>query len=493
MDQVHVVRHKVLVEGRSQRQVARELGISRITVGNTSTEAVPIRREARPRARPVWDEVGRAGGGVAGRLGAVDGRQAAADGHAAARVAGGRGAPRRRDGRQRGGRGVEAAAPRGLRAADVSAGRSRRGRLLRGAGRCRRDPPEGVALPDAADVLGPRLRVDLRAAGSNQLSRRARPRVCALRRRAGARRLRQSARGRRADPRRRRAHADAAVRRARLALPARSRASVGPARATTKAASSRAARPCDSKRSCRFRSAPTLAAINATLLAQMDARLDTSAMRPARRSACASPRSSARVDRSPTPFAPEATTFATVARARWCGSRARTTRCRVAGPGSISSCASAPTHRHDRRPRRHAHRPSAQALRPAVDRLPALPAGARAQAAGGAPGAARICCAISGDPFPAIWDQLHGAHGPREAARLFAKVLGQLETHGAAVVVPALDDGARDRDAAAARPHAGASAPARSRSTRAGRAPRHRRRRVAVPPTTTAGSSGGAA
>ena len=68
----------------------------------------------------------------------------------------------------------------------------------------------------------------------------------------------------------------------------------------------------------------------------------------------------------------------------------------------------------------------------------------------------RISCGISGDPFPAIWDQLHGAHGPREAARLFAKVLGQLETHGAAVVVPALTRRARDRDAAAARPHAGA-------------------------------------
>ena len=33
MDQVHVVRHKVLVEGRSQRRVARELGLSRTTVG----------------------------------------------------------------------------------------------------------------------------------------------------------------------------------------------------------------------------------------------------------------------------------------------------------------------------------------------------------------------------------------------------------------------------------------------------------------------------
>jgi hypothetical protein len=43
-----------------------------------------------------------------------------------------------------------------------------------------------------------------------------------------------------------------------------------------------------------------------------------------------------------------------------------------------------------------------------------------------------------GAPFPAIWDHLHGAHGPRDAARLFAKVLGQLDTQGAAIVVPAL-------------------------------------------------------
>ena len=43
-----------------------------------------------------------------------------------------------------------------------------------------------------------------------------------------------------------------------------------------------------------------------------------------------------------------------------------------------------------------------------------------------------------GDPFPANWDQLHAAHGPREAARLFAKVLGHLDTYGAAVAVPAL-------------------------------------------------------
>jgi DNA-binding transcriptional regulator LsrR (DeoR family) len=32
MDHVHVVRHTVLVEGRSQRAVARALGLARVTV-----------------------------------------------------------------------------------------------------------------------------------------------------------------------------------------------------------------------------------------------------------------------------------------------------------------------------------------------------------------------------------------------------------------------------------------------------------------------------
>jgi len=44
-----------------------------------------------------------------------------------------------------------------------------------------------------------------------------------------------------------------------------------------------------------------------------------------------------------------------------------------------------------------------------------------------------------GAPFPAVWDHFHAAHSPREAARLFAKVLGHLDTHGAAIVVPAVD------------------------------------------------------
>lgn len=64
MDQVHVVRHKVLTEGRSQRQVARELGIARVTVRKYLDQAAPGRRPETDRPRPVWEK-------VAGRVDAV--------------------------------------------------------------------------------------------------------------------------------------------------------------------------------------------------------------------------------------------------------------------------------------------------------------------------------------------------------------------------------------------------------------------------------------
>jgi transposase len=57
MDQVHVIRHKVLIEGQSQRKVAREMGISRLTVRKYVGQAVPERRESDPRPRPVWQKV----------------------------------------------------------------------------------------------------------------------------------------------------------------------------------------------------------------------------------------------------------------------------------------------------------------------------------------------------------------------------------------------------------------------------------------------------
>jgi transposase len=57
MDQIHVVRHKVLVEKRTQRSVARELRISRVTVRKYLTQATPTRYDSSARRRPVWDLV----------------------------------------------------------------------------------------------------------------------------------------------------------------------------------------------------------------------------------------------------------------------------------------------------------------------------------------------------------------------------------------------------------------------------------------------------
>lgn len=57
MNQVHVIRHKVLVEGHSRRRVAKDLGISRRTVRKYLKEAAPIRRETQPRGRPVCSAV----------------------------------------------------------------------------------------------------------------------------------------------------------------------------------------------------------------------------------------------------------------------------------------------------------------------------------------------------------------------------------------------------------------------------------------------------
>lgn len=57
MDQVHVIRHKVLIEGRSRRSVAREMGVSRNTVRKYLHVSEPRRVETEPRARPVLEKV----------------------------------------------------------------------------------------------------------------------------------------------------------------------------------------------------------------------------------------------------------------------------------------------------------------------------------------------------------------------------------------------------------------------------------------------------
>ena len=214
-----------------------------------------------------------------------------------------------------------------------------------------------------------------------------------------------------------------------------------------------------------------------------------SGMRPARPSACASPRSSATSDSPRRRSRRRPRRSRRCRRARWCGSRARvySVPSRWAGLDLVVRIGATtvtivgrdgtrilhPRKRFGQRSIDYRHYLSELARKPQAVRqvLPDL-------------------LRDLGAPFPAIWDQLHAAHGPREAARLFAKVLGQLDTHGAAVVVPALTRRARDRDAAAARAHAGAIGARPRRAGRgAGPAPRHRRRRAAVPPTTTAGSS----
>ena len=57
MDQVHVIRHKVERDGKSQRDVAKELGISRNTVKKYLNESDPKRKERKRRSSPVTDRV----------------------------------------------------------------------------------------------------------------------------------------------------------------------------------------------------------------------------------------------------------------------------------------------------------------------------------------------------------------------------------------------------------------------------------------------------
>ena len=57
MEQVHVIRHKVLIEGQSQRRAAREMGLSRNTVKKYLEVSEPKRLELNPRSRPVLEEV----------------------------------------------------------------------------------------------------------------------------------------------------------------------------------------------------------------------------------------------------------------------------------------------------------------------------------------------------------------------------------------------------------------------------------------------------
>ena len=58
MDQVHVIRHKVLAEGQSVRSVARQMGVGRNTVRRYLKVSEPVRVERKRKPSPVTEMVG---------------------------------------------------------------------------------------------------------------------------------------------------------------------------------------------------------------------------------------------------------------------------------------------------------------------------------------------------------------------------------------------------------------------------------------------------
>jgi transposase len=190
MDQVHVVRHKVLVEGRSQRAVARELGLARVTVRKYLDQAGPGRApELATRPRPLWEAVApRVEALLAESVRWTGGKQrlTATRLHAMLRAEG---------------------HPVGVTMVKEAVAEWKRQRREVFVPLTYR--PGDLAEVDFFEVLvdvdgtrrkawlflmrlmysGRDFRVDLRAPGSNQLSRRTRARVCALRRGTGPRRV----------------------------------------------------------------------------------------------------------------------------------------------------------------------------------------------------------------------------------------------------------------------------------------------------------------
>ena len=436
MDQVHVVRHKVLVEGRSQRAVARELGLARVTVRKYLDQAVPVRKEARPRPRPVWEAVaprvqallvesGQWTGGkqqlTATRLHALLVTEGYVVGVTAVKAAVAEWKRQRR----------EVFVPLTYRPGDlaevdffevlvdVDGTRRKAWLFLMRLMYSGRDFAWIYERQDQVSFLDGHVRafahfdgVPARVAYDNLRAAVVRILV------GGARTL---------TPRFS-ALASHYLLEACFCRPGEGH-DKGGVEARGKAIRQQALVPIPI--------GPTLATINATLLARMDARVATTRDAVGQTIGVRFTEEQRVFREVPTPFAPEATTLATVTpRAlvrlegayysvptRWAGLdvvvRTGATSVTIVGPEGTRI--QHPRLRFGQRSIDYRHYLSELARKPQAVRqvLPEL-------------------LRDLGAPFPAIWDQLHAAHGPRDAARLFAKVLGHLDTQGADVVVPAL-------------------------------------------------------
>ena len=436
MDQVHVIRHQVLVEGRSRRQVAKEFGISRLTVRKYVGETVPSRKAPAPRARPVWEA-------VQARVETLLTESAQWTGGKQRLTATRLHELLRAEGKQVGVTVVKAAVAEWRRQrrevfvpltyrpgdlaevdffevlVDVDGTRRKAWLFLMRLMYSGRDFAWIYERQDQISFLDGHVRafahfegVPARVAYDNLRAAVVRILV------GGARTL---------TPRFT-ALATHYLLEACFCRPGEGH-DKGGVEARGKAVRQQALVPIPS--------GPTLAGINETLLAQMDARLDTSRDAAGQTIGARFAEEHRLFRLAPTPFGPEATTLATVTpRAlvrlegavysvwtRWAGLDlvVRIGASTVTIVGRDGTRVHHPRKRFGERSIDYRHYLAELARKPQAVRqvLPDL-------------------LRDLGAPFPAIWDQLHGAHGPREGARLFAKVLDQLDAQGAAVVVPAL-------------------------------------------------------
>ena len=436
MDLVHVVRHKVLVEGRTQRAVARELGLARVTVRKYVDQAAPVRKlEAGPRPRPVWDVVaGRVEALLAESVRWTGGKQrlTATRLHELLLTEGHRvGVTLVKEAvaewkRQR----REVFVPLTYRPGDlaevdffevlvdVDGTRRKAWLFLMRLMYSGRDFAWIYERQDQISFLDGHVRAFAHFEGVPARVAYDNLRAAVVRILVGARTL---------TPRFA-ALASHYLLEACFCRPGEGH-DKGGVESRGKAVRHQALVPIPV--------GPTLAVINAALLAQMDARLDTPRDATGQTIGVRFTEEQRLLRSAPLPFAAEATTFATVSPralvrlegavysvpSRWAGLDlvVRIGATTVTIVGREGTRILHPRKRFGQRSIDYRHYLAELARKPQAVRqvLPDL-------------------LRDLGDPFSAIWDHLHGAHGPREAARLFAKVLGQLDTYGAAVVVPAL-------------------------------------------------------